>query len=62
MKGITVALVAFIFALLSTGCGQSGPLYLPGNPSQIQNPPPAPADADDEKEQDSEENGDASTG
>lgn len=35
-------------------CGQSGPLYLPGNPSQVQAPVPEPArgteDEDDEDE------------
>jgi predicted small lipoprotein YifL len=38
-------------------CGQSGPLYLPGNPSEVQAPEPAPAPApivDDEDDDDDE--------
>jgi len=42
-----------------TGCGQSGPLYLPGDPSQIRTVPPAPAD-DAEEREDQEDNGDGS--
>ena len=56
MKRLIVALAAFSLVLLFTGCGQSGPLYLPGNPSKIQEPPSAPADAEemDEEDEDSE--------
>ena len=32
-----LAVPLLFFSLL--GCGQSGPLYLPGDPSEIQNPP-----------------------
>ena len=33
-------------------CGQSGPLYLPGNPSEVQEPPaPPPAENDDEDDE-----------
>jgi len=55
MKRIILALVAISIVSLFTGCGQSGPLYLPGNPSKIQ-PPPAPpeeAEEEDEEEEDS---------
>ena len=55
MKRLTLALAAVSLALLSAACGQSGPLYLPGNPSQIQNVPNTPADAD--KEDADEEDG-----
>ena len=44
------ALVASSFVVLAAGCGQSGPLYLPGNPSQMQSPTTAAPDADEEKE------------
>jgi predicted small lipoprotein YifL len=27
---------AFLVALLLSGCGQKGPLYLPGDPSEVQ--------------------------
>lgn len=34
-------------------CGQSGPLYLPGNPSDVQQvPAPPPADDDEDDEDD----------
>jgi len=51
MKRIVVALAAISFVVLFAGCGQSGPLYLPGDPSKIQNPPPAPADAEEQEEE-----------
>jgi predicted small lipoprotein YifL len=41
MKRLILALAALSFTFLATGCGQSGPLYIPGNPTQIANPPPA---------------------
>lgn len=44
------ALVALAILVLLTACGQSGPLYIPGNPSTVQAPagePPA-EDEDDE--------------
>jgi len=67
MKRLTLTLAAISLASLCTACGQSGPLYLPGNPSQIQNVPNTPADADEEgaDEQGSEkqqENSDAPKG
>jgi predicted small lipoprotein YifL len=41
-------LILAMTALLSA-CGQSGPLYLPGNPSEIRAVPPATPDADDQE-------------
>ncbi len=43
-------------ALILFGCGQSGPLYIPGNPSRIENPPPPEEEATEEEG--AEENGD----
>jgi predicted small lipoprotein YifL len=55
MTRCIVALVALSFVGLFAGCGQSGPLYLPGNPSKIERLPPAPPeDGDEEKEKDSD--------
>ncbi len=55
MKRIFLALAAFVFVLPFTGCGQSGPLYIPGNPSKIQQPPPqAESTAEEEGEEDGE--------
>ena len=44
---LPVLIVAMLFTV--SACGQSGPLYLPGNPSEIQAPPPP-----EEQEQDEE--------
>jgi predicted small lipoprotein YifL len=59
MKRFIVALATISIVMLSAGCGQSGPLYLPGDPSKIENAPPAPADAEEEKDK---EEGDAPPG
>lgn len=38
--------VACLLAMLAAGgCGQTGPLYLPGNPSQVQTPATTGGDA-----------------
>ena len=45
---------ALLLAMFLLGCGQSGPLYVTGNPSAVQ----APADqsmADDEKDENADE-------
>ena len=53
---------AILFAFALAGCGQSGPLYLPGNPSEVQVPASqqtqpqtqqtAPTEEDDEEDND----------
>ena len=56
MTRLTLLLVA-IFGFLLAGCGQSGPLYLPGDPSEIQQPPkPVETESEDEEKQ-ADENG-----
>lgn len=52
MKRLSIVVAALLFIV--AGCGQSGPLYVAGNPSKIQDPPPAAESTDDQ-----EENGDA---
>ena len=47
-------LAAMILAFVVAGCGQSGPLYIPGNPSKIEQPPPT---AESTAEDEAEENG-----
>ncbi len=42
---------ALLLAMFLLGCGQSGPLYVTGNPSTIQ-PAESPSDAEDEKDAD----------
>ena len=54
MKRLFLLLAAFSLAFVATGCGQSGPLYIPGNPSKIESPPPAEEEAEEEKEEDSD--------
>jgi predicted small lipoprotein YifL len=60
MTRFVVALVAISFVgLFAGGCGQSGPLYLPGNPSKLERLPPAPRESDEEE--DKSKDGDASS-
>ena len=49
-------LAALLLLFLLGACGQSGPLYIPGNPSKIEQPPPAAESTAEEKE--AEDNGD----
>jgi predicted small lipoprotein YifL len=51
MKRFLALLAAFVLF----GCGQSGPLYIPGDPSRIENPPPPTEESADEET--AEENG-----
>jgi len=59
MKRFMLALTAISLGLLFTACGQSGPLYLPGNPSQIQNVPNTPADTQEEDSEEQERDDDS---
>ena len=61
MKRLILALAALSFVFLASGCGQSGPLYIPGNPSKISNPPPVAESTAEEQgeEEDSETESDA---
>ena len=45
--------ICLLIALISifTGCGQSGPLYIPADPSEVREPPPAENQADEEDEE-----------
>ena len=54
MKRFLAILAALSFLFVVSGCGQSGPLYIPGNPSKIQQPPPK---AESTAEEEAEENG-----
>ena len=45
-KLLTALLLAFVLA----GCGQSGPLYVPGDPSSVQTPQPIPDSESDSGE------------
>ncbi len=52
MKRLLLSLFALTPVFVIAACGQSGPLYLPGNPSKIQ----APVEQPEETQQDKEEN------
>ena len=58
MKRLSIVVAALLFIV--AGCGQSGPLYISGNPSKIQEPPPAAeSTADEEQKEDGEADADA---
>jgi len=52
MKSIISALAALLLTFSLAGCGQSGPLYVPGDPSSIKAPPESV-----DREEESDENG-----
>ena len=61
MLRFSVTLAALVLASGLGACGQSGPLYMPGNPSQITTAPPEPVERtigtpeDDDAESDDSE-------
>ena len=51
MTRLTILLAAIVGLILLAGCGQSGPLYLPDDPSEIKNAPrPVETTAEEEDE------------
>lgn len=48
-------LYSLLAALLLAGCGQSGPLYIPGNPSQMTVPKQQPAESTDDEAEDTDD-------
>lgn len=54
MSRYALMLAALLLIFFVAGCGQSGPLFLPGNPSQIRTNPPEPQESEEAKDQDSE--------
>jgi predicted small lipoprotein YifL len=55
MKRLTFLISVLAFMFLFSGCGQSGPLYIPGNPSQMAVPPSQPPVSEEEPEEDNGE-------
>ena len=45
-----ILLLAAISFISLAGCGQSGPLYLPGDPSQVRDAPRPVENADEEED------------
>lgn len=57
MKSIILTLATLFLLGVLAGCGQSGPLYVPGDPSEVQITQPLP-----ESEEDGDENGEEDGG
>jgi predicted small lipoprotein YifL len=51
MKRLTFLTAVLGCLFLFSGCGQSGPLYVPGNPSTMAVPPSLDSESEDEKEE-----------
>ncbi len=54
MKSFSATLGLLLLILLFAGCGQSGPLYVPGDPSSIQAPAEEP-EANEAEDEDAED-------
>jgi predicted small lipoprotein YifL len=50
-----ILLIAAISCFALFGCGQSGPLYLPGNPSEIRSAPQPVQEADENEDEDGDD-------
>ena len=50
-----ILLIAAISGFALFGCGQSGPLYLPGDPSEIRDAPRPAQNADEEEDEDGDD-------
>ena len=55
MNMILRVLAASIAAILVSSCGQSGQLFIPGDPSKIQAPPVEEPSADSETDEETEQ-------
>jgi len=58
MKRLRYLISVLGFMFLFAGCGQSGPLYIPGDPSTMAVPPSQETGNEEEREE--QENGDSS--
>ena len=54
MKRLIITLAALTIVFIASGCGQSGPLYIPGDPSSIETAE-QPADDAEDGDDDSED-------
>jgi len=50
-----ILLIAAISGFALFGCGQSGPLYLPGDPSEIRDAPRPAQNADEKEDEDGDD-------
>ena len=46
MKSTIILIAALLSLGILSACGQSGPLYVPGDPSSVQQPQPVPESED----------------
>ena len=53
MKNLSRVSAALLLSMFLFGCGQTGPLYVSGNPSSVQTPT-AESEPENEEEQDAE--------
>ncbi len=51
-KPITILLTFLFASFLAAGCGQKGPLFLPGDPSEIREAAQQASDTDEDEERD----------
>ena len=51
MKRLTLLITVLASMMLFSGCGQSGPLYVPGHPSKMAVPPSQDTASEDEQEE-----------
>ena len=58
MKSTISTLAVLLLILFLAACGQSGPLYVPGDPSSIQ-PPAEQPEQNEEEERDEDEDEDS---
>ncbi len=58
MKSTISTLAVLLLILFVSACGQSGPLYVPGDPSSIQ-PPAEQPDDEEKKDKDEDEDEDS---
>jgi predicted small lipoprotein YifL len=56
MKRLTILIAILACVFIVSGCGQSGPLYIPGNPSTMAVPPSQQTAADEESEEEQDSN------
>jgi predicted small lipoprotein YifL len=54
MKRLTFLIAVLASLFIVSGCGQSGPLYVPGNPSTMAVPPSQDTASEEEEEKEEE--------
>jgi len=55
MKRLTFSITVLALMFIFSGCGQSGPLYIPGDPSKMAIPPSQESASEEELEEELEE-------